>query len=164
MFDTLQTFIAPRLRSFLKLLSIGHFHKKRIVFFSYFGAQYSCNPKYISEYMQERHPDFEIIWAFKSPQNFSYLHDKGIKTVKYLHPYFLHVCLTSKFIVTNSEIPAWFSNYEIVRFILITWHGGGAYKRVGAAYRKKPPENRSARKLHEKYLVHMYQVQTHLQN
>lgn len=88
MFDTLQTFIAPRLRSFLKLLSIGHFHKKRIVFFSYFGAQYSCNPKYISEYMQERHPDFEIIWAFKSPQNFSYLHDKGIKTVKYLHPYF----------------------------------------------------------------------------
>ena len=66
MFDTLQTFIAPRLRSFLKLLSIGHFHKKRIVFFSYFGAQYSCNPKYISEYMQERHPDFEIIWAFKT--------------------------------------------------------------------------------------------------
>lgn len=79
MFDTLQTFIAPRLRSFLKLLSIGHFHKKRIVFFSYFGAQYSCNPKYISEYMQERHPDFEIIWAFKSPQNFSYLHDKELK-------------------------------------------------------------------------------------
>ena len=126
MFDTLQTFIAPRLRSFLKLLSIGHFHKKRIVFFSYFGAQYSCNPKYISEYMQERHPDFEIIWAFKSPQNFSYLHDKGIKTVKYLHPYFLHVCLTSKFIVTNSEIPAWFPIMKRQVYIN-TWHGGGAY-------------------------------------
>ena len=138
MFDTLQTFIAPRLRSFLKLLSIGHFHKKRIVFFSYFGAQYSCNPKYISEYMQERHPDFEIIWAFKSPQNFSYLHDKGIKTVKYLHPYFLHVCLTSKFIVTNSEIPAWFPIMKRQVYIN-TWHGGGAYKRVGAAYQKETP-------------------------
>ena len=121
MFDTLQTFIAPRLRSFLKLLSIGHFHKKRIVFFSYFGAQYSCNPKYISEYMQERHPDFEIIWAFKSPQNFSYLHDKGIKTVKYLHPYFLHVCLTSKFIVTNSEIPAWFPIMKRQVYINTCW-------------------------------------------
>ena len=153
MFDTLQTFIAPRLRSFLKLLSIGHFHKKRIVFFSYFGAQYSCNPKYISEYMQERHPDFEIIWAFKSPQNFSYLHDKGIKTVKYLHPYFLHVCLTSKFIVTNSEIPAWFP-------IMVVEHTNV----LALPIRKNPPENRSARKLHEKYLVHMYQVQTHLQN
>lgn len=32
MFDTLQTFIAPRLRSFLKLLSIGHFHKKELYF------------------------------------------------------------------------------------------------------------------------------------
>ena len=138
MFDTLQTFIAPRLRSFLKLLSIGRFHKKRIVFFSYFGAQYSCNPKYISEYMQERHPDFEIIWAFKSPQNFSYLHDKGIKTVKYLHPYFLHVCLTSKFIVTNSEIPAWFPIMKRQVYIN-TWHGGGAYKRVGAAYQKETP-------------------------
>ena len=138
MFDTLQTFIAPRLRSFLKLLFIGHFHKKRIVFFSYFGAQYSCNPKYISEYMQERHPDFEIIWAFKSPQNFSYLHDKGIKTVKYLHPYFLHVCLTSKFIVTNSEIPAWFPIMKRQVYIN-TWHGGGAYKRVGAAYQKETP-------------------------
>lgn len=138
MFDTLQTFIAPRLRSFLKLLSIGHFHKKRIVFFSYFGTQYSCNPKYISEYMQERHPDFEIIWAFKSPQNFSYLHDKGIKTVKYLHPYFLHVCLTSKFIVTNSEIPAWFPIMKRQVYIN-TWHGGGAYKRVGAAYQKETP-------------------------
>ena len=138
MFDTLQTFIAPRLRSFLKLLSIGHFHKKRIVFFSYFGAQYSCNPKYISECMQERHPDFEIIWAFKSPQNFSYLHDKGIKTVKYLHPYFLHVCLTSKFIVTNSEIPAWFPIMKRQVYIN-TWHGGGAYKRVGAAYQKETP-------------------------
>lgn len=32
MFDTLQTFIAPRLRSFLKLLSIGRFHKKELYF------------------------------------------------------------------------------------------------------------------------------------
>lgn len=113
--------------------------------------------------MQERHPDFEIIWAFKSPQNFSYLHDKGIKTVKYLHPYFLHVCLTSKFIVTNSEIPAWFPIMKRQVYIN-TWHGGGAYKRVGAAYQKETPGKQTARKLHEKYLVHMYQVQTHLQN
>lgn len=116
----------------------GTFIKKELYFSAILAAQYSCNPKYISEYMQERHPDFEIIWAFKSPQNFSYLHDKGIKTVKYLHPYFLHVCLTSKFIVTNSEIPAWFPIMKRQVYIN-TWHGGGAYKRVGAAYQKETP-------------------------
>ena len=64
MLDQLQTFIAPKLRSVLKVLSIGPFHKKRIVFFSYFGAQYSCNPKYISEYMQAHYPEYDIVLGF----------------------------------------------------------------------------------------------------
>ena len=65
MFDRLQTLIAPKLRSFIKILSIGSFHEKRIVFFSYFGRQYSCNPKYISEYIQKNYPEYEIVWGLK---------------------------------------------------------------------------------------------------
>ena len=63
----------------------------------------------------------------------------------------------------QSEIPAWFPIMKRQVYIN-TWHGGGAYKRVGAAYQKETPGKQIARKLHEKYLVHMYQVQTHLQN
>ena len=60
MFDNLQTFLAPKLRNALKILSVGRFHKTRIVFFSYFGTQYSCNPKYISEYIQKNYKRKEI--------------------------------------------------------------------------------------------------------
>lgn len=136
MFDYLQTLIAPKLRSFLKILSVGFFHKKRIVFFSYFGRQYSCNPKYISEYIQKYYPEFEIVWGFKNPKNFSFLKKKNIRTAKYMAPYFLHLCLTSKFIISNSEIPSWFPIMKRQIYIN-TWHGGGAYKKVGAAYQKE---------------------------
>lgn len=136
MLDQLQTFIAPKLRSVLKVLSIGPFHKKRIVFFSYFGAQYSCNPKYISEYMQAHYPEYDIFWAFNNPEQFRYLHKKNIKLVKYLSLPFLRTCLTSKYIITNSEIPSWFPVMKRQVYIN-TWHGGGAYKKVGASYNKE---------------------------
>lgn len=136
MFDQLQTFITRKLRFCLKIFSIGPFHKKRIVFFSYFGAQYSCNPKYISQYIMQHYPDYEIVWAFTDPGNFRYLERRNIKVVKYLHPKFFRLCLTSKFIITNSEIPSWFPVMKRQVYIN-TWHGGGAYKRVGAAYQKE---------------------------
>ena len=136
MFDHLQTLIAPKLRSFIKILSVGPFHEKRIVFFSYFGRQYSCNPKYISEYIQKNYPEYEIVWGFKNPKAFSFLKKRKIKTARYMAPYFLHLCLTSKFIISNSEIPSWFPVMKRQVYIN-TWHGGGAYKRVGAAYQKE---------------------------
>lgn len=136
MTDKLQTLAARFLRHALKILSLGTFHKKRIVFFSYFGAQYSCNPKYICEHLLEYAPEFEIIWAFKRPENFKKLESQNIKTVRYLSFSFIRICLTSRFIITNSEIPAWF---PITRkqTLINTWHGGGAYKKVGAAYQKE---------------------------
>lgn len=136
MTDKLQTLAARVLRHTLKLLSLGTFHKKRIVFFSYFGAQYSCNPKYICEYLLEHAPEFEIIWAFKTPDNFKELEAKGIRTTRYLSLSFLRICLTSRFIITNSEIPAWFPVTK-KQTLINTWHGGGAYKKVGAAYQKE---------------------------
>lgn len=136
MTDKLQTLAARVLRHSLKLLSLGTFHKKRIVFFSYFGAQYSCNPKYVCEYLLEHAPEFEIIWAFKTPDNFKELESKGIRTTRYLSLSFLRICLTSRFIITNSEIPAWFPVTK-KQTLINTWHGGGAYKKVGSAYQKE---------------------------
>lgn len=136
MIDNLVTTLAGISRHILKVLSIGRFHKKRVVFFSYFGSQYSCNPKYISQYLHEHMPEFEIVWAFVCPHEFRILEAENIKTVKYNSLSFLRTCLTSKYIITNSEIPSWFPLTG--RQILInTWHGGGAYKKVGAAYQKE---------------------------
>ncbi len=136
MSDYLQTILARILRHLLKLLSVGRQHAKRVVFFSYFGSQYSCNPKYICEYMLEHAPDYEIVWAFVQPEKFLFLEEKGIKVTKYLSLPFLRICLTSRYIITNSEIPAWFP-LTGKQTLINTWHGGGAYKKVGAAYQKE---------------------------
>lgn len=136
MIDNLKTALAKILRHTLKLLSVGKFHEKRVVFFSYFGSQYSCNPKYISEYLQKHMPDFEVVWAFNKPGDFLYLEKKGIALSRYNTLPFLRICLTSRFIITNSEIPSWFPLMKR-QALINTWHGGGAYKRVGAAYHKE---------------------------
>ncbi|CUX33569.1 CDP-glycerol glycerophosphotransferase family protein [Clostridium sp. C105KSO13] len=136
MIDSLETILAGVLRHVLKILSVGRFHRKRVVFFSYFGAQYSCNPKYISLYLQEHMPDFEIVWAFVHPDEFKRLGSKGIKVTRYNSLSFLRICMTSRYIITNSEIPAWFPLTR-QQTLINTWHGGGAYKKVGAAYQKE---------------------------
>lgn len=136
MIDIIMTLSAYLLRYILRILSIGRHHKKRVVFFSYFGAQYSCNPKYISQYMQTYMPEFEIVWAFTQPENFKHLEANNIKLVKYNSPSFLRTCLTSRYIITNSEIPSWFPLTKH-QTLINTWHGGGAYKKVGASYQKE---------------------------
>ena len=52
-------------RFFLKL----PMHKKRIIFESMWGEKYSCNPRYLYEYINENHPDWKCVWV---------LHDKHI--------------------------------------------------------------------------------------
>ena len=134
--DQIQTIMARFLRHALKILSVGKQHKKRVVFFSYFGSQYSCNPKYICEYLLEHEPEYEIVWAFENPEKFRHLEEKGIRTTRYLSLAFLRICLTSRYLITNSEIPAWFPITK-KQILINTWHGGGAYKKVGAAYEKE---------------------------
>lgn len=119
------------IRSILKILPLGKIQNNQILFISYLGKQYSCNPKYISEFFQSQNANYKLIWAFKNPENYHFLEDKGIHTVKYNSLKFIKLCLTTKYIVTNtrdlSHIP--FSSKQCV---INTWHGGGAYKRVGS--------------------------------
>ncbi|HCC5759035.1 TPA: CDP-glycerol glycerophosphotransferase family protein, partial [Citrobacter koseri] len=49
---------------------------------SYSGLQYSCNPKYISDYIKDNYKDYELIWVFQEPEK--HLLDPKFKKVKYL--------------------------------------------------------------------------------
>lgn len=119
------------IRFVLKLIPWKKVHNDQIVFISYLGKQYSCNPKYISEYIHSQNNSYTIVWAFNDPEKFHFLNNKGIQIVKYNSLQFIKLCLTSKYIVTNTRdlthIP--FSKRQCV---INTWHGGGAYKRVGS--------------------------------
>ena len=129
------------IRFFLRFVPHRPFHPKRIIFTSYLGKQYSCNPKYISEYIQKHAPEYEIVWAFQSPEEFSELEKYGIHLVKYNSFPFIRLCLSSGYIVTNvrdmNHIP--FTHRQTV---INTWHGGGAYKTVGSSTAVQSPSER----------------------
>lgn len=105
----------------------------KIVFISHRGKQYSCNPKYISEYLMEHYPDeFEIVWAFNTPKDFKFLKEKGIQVVKKEGKAHLRHLMTAKAIVTNVDFYTYLPKVK-GQIALDTWHGGGAYKTCGFA-------------------------------
>ena len=64
------------------------------------------------------------------PEKFAFLKEKGIKVVKYKSLEYLYYVMTSKVYVDNAEF--WSAlKFRPGQMVLETWHGGGAYKRVG---------------------------------
>lgn len=106
--------------------------KGRIVFDSYLGEQFSCNPKALYEFLlQNGSPEFEYIWAFKEPEKYTFLtENKNTKIYKYRSFKHKFYSFTAQMIVFNfhrtNEMP---SRKGQIR--LQTWHGGGCYKKTG---------------------------------
>lgn len=128
-------YVLVKLVSFMLLpLYVLPLNKNKFLFISYGGRQYSCNPKYISEYLLENHHDSELVWIFREPEKFNYL-PKEIKKVKYLSFWHFYHVITSKFCITNMGFNKFFLIRRGQRFIQ-TWHGGGAYKKCGNSLNK----------------------------
>ncbi len=106
--------------------------KNRIVFTSQMGKQYSCNPRYISEYLECQYPkQFEIIWLLNEPKKYQFLEDRGIKVVDNHSLKKIYFELTAKVSLINignkySRIPLRKNQIHVN-----TWHGGGYYKLSG---------------------------------
>ena len=104
--------------------------KPRVNFIAFSGRQYSDSPRRISELLWKMHPEIEQVWAFNEPEKFAFLEEKGIKVVKYKSFEYLYYVMTSKVYVDNAEF--WSAlKFRPGQMVLETWHGGGAYKRVG---------------------------------
>ncbi len=101
------------------LCSLLPIRKRTIFFESHRGVNYSCNPKYIYEYIREKHPEFNCIWSFQNLNLKSGLPDKQVKRFSLRYYYLL---ATSKYLVHNAE----FGQNLPVRsgqFFLNTQHG-----------------------------------------
>ncbi len=102
----------------------------RILVFSYSGKNYTCSPKYISEYLEKNRPGkYEIIWAFNDITAFKQL-TKKYKLVKYGSIAFVYYHITSHFIITNTGTFKPVAG-RLNQIVINTWHGGGAYKKTG---------------------------------
>lgn len=104
--------------------------KNRILISSYGGKQYSCNPKYIAEYLHQIEGGrFEIIVSILDP-SFKNVIPSWMTTVKQYSLLFCYYYMSSKVIITNVS-PSLIIPKKKNQLFINTWHGGGAYKRVG---------------------------------
>ncbi|EHH01581.1 CDP-glycerol--glycerophosphate glycerophosphotransferase [Paraprevotella clara] len=133
------------LTNLIKVLFIIPIKKRTILFISFNGKQYSCNPKYISEHI-ESSPSFNgttIVWAFQNPQQFEFLTERGIKTIKNRSLQYIYYRLVCSAYITNmGEMPTLPTRKS--QLYINTWHGGGCYKRCGL---------QNASKEHDKFYV-----------
>lgn len=117
------------IRHILQMLFFLPVRKNRVLLSAHNGLEYYCNPKYISEYLVVHGgKDLEIIWGFNHPENYRQI--PGIKAVRFNSLTWIYYTATSSVLITNFFWPQTQPKRKGQLFIS-TWHGGGAYKRVG---------------------------------
>lgn len=98
---------------------------KLVLFESFMGRKYGCNPRAIYEAMisDKRFDDFTFVWAFREPENANSFEPlKRARIVKHRSKAYFKYAATAKVIITNSEL-----DYRIIpktgQTFFQTWHG-----------------------------------------
>lgn len=127
MHDKVSILVIKILRCISHLFYFIPVKKGRVLLSSYLGESYSCNPKYISEYLQKNYPGkFEIVWAFKDVDNFKNI--PASRTIKYKSIGWFYYTISANIIIGNNAA-MWIPRRK-GQLIIDTWHGGGCYKKV----------------------------------
>lgn len=112
-----------------KILLSFPINQKRIFFMSFDGKTITCNPYYIYNEFQKSANDYDIIWCCNKPEYKTLVAAANVRFVKFRSIAY-YICLaTSRIIINNSGVP--FLIRPEKQIYIETWHGGGAYKRVG---------------------------------
>ena len=142
--------IKNMIRNMLKLFWIIPVENNRIVLRSSHGTKYNCNPKYISEYIQNKLPNkYQLIWIFDKNNlaEHNYLKNKNIIIVDQKSLKGILYLLTAKVIIDNHGIVSYIPIRKKQIFIN-TWHGGGSYKK----------EHSESTDKHKNYMKMMYET------
>lgn len=100
-------------------------NNRKILFESYYGAQYGCNPKYLSEYIVNNAPCLRVIWAFTENEPLV----DGVVKVKYNSMRYLYELATAHFFVTNYRTVKSFQKRKGQCYIQ-TWHSSLRLKKI----------------------------------
>ena len=113
--------------------------KNKIFFFSYYGNQYGCSPKYISEYLVKNYPNkYDIVWQFNNVQANKDI--SGIRMVKTMSlKYFYELC-TAKVVVTNYRTTDFFKKRKN-QYYIQTWHSSLRLKQIEKDAEDSLPKN-----------------------
>ncbi len=135
--DFLKIVYSYVLAVFLSPLRLCPVRKDRLVFAGLTGGEtyeYACNPKYICEYIRLEHPGrFQIYWVVSSPERYRGREGADITFLKHYSLRSFYYLMTAKVIVTSGSYAPWFP-FRRQQYLINTWHGGGAYKRLKDNY------------------------------
>ena len=119
------------IRLFLEPMKLKKIVPNRVLFSAYMEKQYACNPKYICRELLRLYPGrVEVGWAFREPENFRCLEKECIRVLGTKTKEFIDFAMTSRVICANTYFKPSLPRRRGT-FYLYTWHGGGAYKKVG---------------------------------
>lgn len=111
----------------LKVLPV---RKHRVLLINDMSPHYTDNLKYIGEEIRRRNKGVELIYAGYSLKCVDSLKEKQIKPVQLNSIKYFIYGMTSKILVTNSGGISYLP-LNRNQYVLNTWHGGGAYKKMG---------------------------------
>lgn len=106
--------------------------KNKILFLSHLGKSYSCNPKYLCEYLVRQHKGkFDLIWVYTENAGMPKDLPKGVRAVKHYSYKYLYEISTAHYVVSNTRISDWFRfNKRKEQIYLQTWHSSLRLKKI----------------------------------
>ncbi|MCY7899786.1 CDP-glycerol glycerophosphotransferase family protein [Bacillus inaquosorum] len=98
-------------------------NKRMIIFESYLGKQFSCNPRAIYEYLQQNNSkySFNMVWSVDKNYEHEFIR-QGLNYSNRFTLSWLWKMATAKYWVTNSRLPLWLPKPNKTIYIQ-TWHG-----------------------------------------
>lgn len=132
----LTEFAQKTVRILMRMFCIFPIKGNRIIFNSQKGNQYACNPRYIYEYLIREYGDnLQYVWCLNTIAD-DLIGKRNVRIVSYNTLKYFYYQMTSKVIVANIPSPCYIPRRK-KQFMIDTWHGGGAYKKVGVSVPKQ---------------------------
>ena len=111
----------------LKLLPVKN---NQIIMDNCLAHNYADNIKPIAEFLIKNYQGkFDIYIAVDNEEKYAYLKEKGLKPIKFHSFKYYKIAMTSAFFVTNSGGYSYLP-LKKCQYVINTWHGGGAYKKI----------------------------------
>ncbi|MDZ5711296.1 CDP-glycerol glycerophosphotransferase family protein [Jeotgalibacillus haloalkalitolerans] len=102
---------------------LGKLPKKKnvIIFESFHGKQYSCNPRAIYEYMKDNRPGYVMYWSVDT-KGMKVFESRDVNVLKKFSPKWVYMMARAKYWVINTRVPVWMQKPKKTVY-LQTWHG-----------------------------------------
>ena len=131
---TIKEWIIYFLRVLLRLLTnvfnVFKIRKNRVLFCSFNGKQYSCNPRAIFEYLvANSNKEIEYVWVFNKPKQYVGLLPTTVKCVRSNSIKRLFYQKTARIIIVNARGKG-IIGVRKKQIMIQTWHASNGYKKL----------------------------------